>query len=99
MLADVTFVFSDAHIYIDFFPLIWRSRRTSKSRGRVPLPPPSGSYGAYSFGTETSKPTSFPPNTSLYPIYENTTTAPSAPATSWDDRVHSLKEHKYDLDS
>ncbi|OAY78068.1 E3 ubiquitin-protein ligase RGLG1 [Ananas comosus] len=62
-------------------------RRTSKSRGRVPLPPPSGSYGAYSFGTETSKPTSFPPNTSLYPIYENTTTAPSAPATSWDDRV------------
>ncbi|GJM92132.1 hypothetical protein PR202_ga08566 [Eleusine coracana subsp. coracana] len=57
-------------------------RHSFKSPNRVPLPPPGGSQGAYSYSSKSfSKPTNYPqssPSTSSYPHYETPHTATPA---------------------
>lgn len=65
------------------------SRTVAKSPERVPLPPPTGSSGAYSSGTKSFKSSSFQQSTTTYPGYDSTpSAAPSVPSTSWDSQVH-----------
>jgi E3 ubiquitin-protein ligase RGLG len=61
------------------------SRRSLKAPERVPLPPPTGSHDAYSYGTKSfSKPTT----SSSYPPYEAAqTAAPAAPSSAYDNQV------------
>ncbi|KAK3162791.1 hypothetical protein QOZ80_1BG0093790 [Eleusine coracana subsp. coracana] len=67
-------------------------RHSFKSPNRVPLPPPGGSQGAYSYSSKSfSKPTNYPqssPSTSSYPHYETPHTAtPAAPSSTYDNQV------------
>ncbi|XP_020089305.1 E3 ubiquitin-protein ligase RGLG2-like isoform X2 [Ananas comosus] len=63
-------------------------RTVAKSPERVPLPPPTGSSGAYSSGTKSFKSSSFQQSTTTYPGYDSTpSAAPSVPSTSWDSQV------------
>uniref|UniRef100_A0ACD5WN57 Uncharacterized protein n=1 Tax=Avena sativa TaxID=4498 RepID=A0ACD5WN57_AVESA len=62
-------------------------RRSLKAPQRVPLPPPTGSQDAYSYGTKSfSKPTTS--SSSSYPPYETAhTAAPAAPSSAYDNQV------------
>ncbi|KAL6840006.1 hypothetical protein ACP4OV_029816 [Aristida adscensionis] len=66
-------------------------RRSFKSPNRVPLPPPTGSHDAYSYGSKSfSKPTTYPQSSSSspYPHYETPhTTTPAAPSSTYDNQV------------
>uniref|UniRef100_J3L6Y6 RING-type domain-containing protein n=2 Tax=Oryza brachyantha TaxID=4533 RepID=J3L6Y6_ORYBR len=65
-------------------------RRSLKSPERVPLPPPTGSHGASSYGSKSfSKPTTYPQSsTSSYPHYESAQSAtPAAPSSTYDNQV------------
>ncbi|NP_001145987.1 E3 ubiquitin-protein ligase RGLG2 [Zea mays] len=68
-------------------------RRSFKSPDRVPLPPPSGSHGAYSYYSSKgfSKPSTYPQSSSSsspYPHYETPHTAtPAAPSATYDNQV------------
>ncbi|OAY84454.1 E3 ubiquitin-protein ligase RGLG2 [Ananas comosus] len=63
-------------------------RTVAKSPERVPLPPPTGSSGAYSSGTKSFKSSSFQQSTTTYPGYDSTpSAAPSVPSTSWDSQT------------
>jgi E3 ubiquitin-protein ligase RGLG len=63
-------------------------RRSLKAPQRVPLPPPTGSQDAYSYGTKSfSKPTTS--SSSSYPPYETAhTAAPAAPSSAYDNQVN-----------
>lgn len=66
-------------------------RRSLKAPERVPLPPPTGSHDAYSYGSKSFSKPSYPQSStssSSYPPYETAQTAtPAAPSSAYDNQV------------
>ncbi|THU50581.1 hypothetical protein C4D60_Mb06t21760 [Musa balbisiana] len=65
-------------------------RRSAKSPGRVPLPPPIGGYSTFSVGSNSFKSTSYQQSAPSYSGYQTpsaSSTTPAAPSSSYDNKL------------